>query len=56
MGTVLRLPIVQTDDWPAAIETLHQAGFETIAAVLDPAADAALRIARPGTTCDPARQ
>jgi tRNA G18 (ribose-2'-O)-methylase SpoU len=39
MGTVLRLPIVQTDDWAAAVKTLHQAGFETIAAVLDPAAE-----------------
>jgi tRNA G18 (ribose-2'-O)-methylase SpoU len=39
MGTVLRLPIVQTDNWEAAVKTLHQAGHETIAAVLDPAAE-----------------
>ena len=39
MGTVLRLPIVQTDDWNAAVETLHGAGFETIATVLDTTAE-----------------
>ena len=39
MGTVLRLPIVQTDDWPTAIATLHAARFETIAAVLGPDAE-----------------
>jgi tRNA G18 (ribose-2'-O)-methylase SpoU len=39
MGTVLRLPIVQADDWTAALQTLHQAGFETIATMVDPAAE-----------------
>ena len=37
MGTVLRLPIVQTDDWNSALATLHRSGFETIATVLDAA-------------------
>ncbi len=39
MGSVLRLPLVQTDDWPRVLTTLHAAGFESIAAVLDPAAE-----------------
>jgi tRNA G18 (ribose-2'-O)-methylase SpoU len=39
MGSVLRLPIVQTDDWPGVLTTLHAAGFESIAAILDPAAE-----------------
>jgi tRNA G18 (ribose-2'-O)-methylase SpoU len=39
MGSVLRLPIVQTDDWHAALETLHRAGFETLATVVDPTAE-----------------
>ncbi|HLJ10492.1 MAG TPA: RNA methyltransferase [Planctomycetaceae bacterium] len=38
MGSVLRLPIVQTDDWPAVLESLHRAGFETIATVVEPGA------------------
>lgn len=38
MGSVLSLPIVQSDDWPAVLETLHAHDFETIATVL--AADA----------------
>jgi tRNA G18 (ribose-2'-O)-methylase SpoU len=38
MGAVLRLPIVQTDDWAATLASLHQAGIEAIACVLDPAA------------------
>jgi tRNA G18 (ribose-2'-O)-methylase SpoU len=35
MGSVLRLPIVRTDDWRFVLETLHQHEFETIAAVID---------------------
>lgn len=35
MGTVLRLPIVQTDDWSSVVSTIHEAGFESCAAVLD---------------------
>lgn len=35
MGTVLFLPIVQTDDWEGALAALERARFETIAAVLD---------------------
>ncbi len=38
MGTVFRLPIIQTDDWNLVLESLNGAGFETIATVLDPAA------------------
>lgn len=34
MGSVLTLPIVQTDDWPAVLATLHSARFETVATVL----------------------
>jgi tRNA G18 (ribose-2'-O)-methylase SpoU len=48
MGSVLKLPIVQTDDWNAALTTLHRCGFESIATVLDPDA-AALRT----STCPP---
>src|SRR5262249_50449765 len=40
MGSVLRMPIVQTDDWNEALATLHRSGFESIATVLDQ--DAAL--------------
>lgn len=39
MGSVLQLPIVQTDDWGLVVETLHQTGFETIATVLDSSAE-----------------
>ena len=48
MGSVLRLPVVQTDDWPGVLTTLHAAGFESIAAVLDPAAEL-VDIAPPAT-------
>jgi tRNA G18 (ribose-2'-O)-methylase SpoU len=44
MGRVLRMPIVQTDDWNGALMTLHRSGFESIATVLDPDA-VALRAA-----------
>lgn len=39
MGAVLRLPIVQTDDWEFVLASLERAGFETIAAVLDDGAE-----------------
>lgn len=39
MGSVLQLPILQTDDWPFVLQTLNQAGFETIATVLDASAE-----------------
>jgi tRNA G18 (ribose-2'-O)-methylase SpoU len=39
MGTVLKLPIIQTDDWLGTLETLHAAGFETIAAVVSESAE-----------------
>ena len=39
MGTVFRLPVIQTDDWPAMLSTLQQAGVETVASVLDPQAE-----------------
>jgi tRNA G18 (ribose-2'-O)-methylase SpoU len=49
MGTVLKLPIVQTDDWHATVATLHCAGFTTLATVVDPTAEPL-----PGARC-PAR-
>jgi tRNA G18 (ribose-2'-O)-methylase SpoU len=39
MGSVLRFPIVQTDNWHFVLETLHQNGFETIAAMVATAAE-----------------
>ena len=39
MGSVLRLPVIQSDDWAGVLERLHAADFESIAAVLDPAAE-----------------
>ena len=36
MGAVFRVPVVQTDDWNAALGALHSVGFETVAAVIDP--------------------
>lgn len=47
MGTVLRLPIVQTDAWEAIVEGLHAAGIETVATVLDPNAEPLASTARP---------
>jgi tRNA G18 (ribose-2'-O)-methylase SpoU len=47
MGSVLRLPIVQTDNWQFVLETLHQNGFETIAAVVEPAAEPLASASRP---------
>ena len=34
MGSVLTLPIVQTEDWIRVLRTLHDAGFESVATVL----------------------
>ncbi len=39
MGTVFRLPVIQTDDWPAMLATLKRAGVETAATVLNPQAE-----------------
>lgn len=39
MGTVFRLPVIQTDNWPAMLSTLQQAGVETAATVLNPHAE-----------------
>ena len=39
MGTVFRLPVIQTDDWPAMLATLQQAGVEMAATVLDSRAE-----------------
>jgi tRNA G18 (ribose-2'-O)-methylase SpoU len=47
MGSVLQLPIVQTDDWPHVLDTLHAAGFESIATVLDPSGTMLGNIGRP---------
>jgi tRNA G18 (ribose-2'-O)-methylase SpoU len=38
MGAVFRIPIVQTDDWDSVLDLLHGAGFDSVAAVLDPTA------------------
>lgn len=47
MGSVLRLPIVQTDDWSRVVTILDQAEFETIATVLDPTAEPLADARRP---------
>lgn len=47
MGSVLQLPIVQTDDWGNVLTTLEAVGFETIALVLDPAAEVLSAVQRP---------
>src|SRR5262249_23777783 len=47
MGAVLRLPIAQTEEWDGTIESLKDAGFETIATVVDPEAEALWGAARP---------
>jgi tRNA G18 (ribose-2'-O)-methylase SpoU len=39
MGTVLQLPVVQTDAWSDIFEALQRHDFDTIAAVIDPAAE-----------------
>lgn len=39
MGTVLKLPIIQTDCWKEVFEALHRQDFDTIATVIDPAAE-----------------
>lgn len=39
MGAVLRLPVIQTDDWNAVLDIVHSFGFESIATVLDVAAE-----------------
>ncbi len=39
MGTVLQLAIIQTDAWSEIFEALHRHEFDTIATVIDPAAE-----------------
>jgi tRNA G18 (ribose-2'-O)-methylase SpoU len=39
MGTIFRMPVIQTDDWPHTLLALQQAGIEVAATVLDPAAE-----------------
>jgi tRNA G18 (ribose-2'-O)-methylase SpoU len=39
MGTVFSLRIIRVDDSIAALSPLHEAGFETVATVLDPSAE-----------------
>lgn len=46
MGTVFRLPVIQTDDWPAMLTKLKQAGVETAATVLNPHAERLLTAER----------
>lgn len=49
MGTVLQLPMIQTDAWAEVFSTLHHHDFVTIATVIDPAAEslsAASRVPR----------
>jgi len=40
MGSVLQLPIVQTDAWADVFAALHRHNYETIATVIDPTAPA----------------
>ncbi|MGQ0634339.1 MAG: TrmH family RNA methyltransferase [Planctomycetaceae bacterium] len=47
MGSVLRLPIVQTDEWVTVVDALAEAGFETIAAVVSPDAEPLAQAHRP---------
>ena len=39
MGTVFRLPVIQTGDWQGMLATLKRGGVETAATVLDPTAE-----------------
>lgn len=39
MGSILRLPCLQTDDIPKCLQALREAGIELTATVLDPAAE-----------------
>lgn len=47
MGTVFRLPVIQTDDWPGTLAALTQAEIETAATVLDPSAERLISAQRP---------
>ncbi len=47
MGTVFRLPLIQTDDWPGTLATLKAARIETAATVLSPAAEQLISARRP---------
>ena len=39
MGTVLQLPLIQTDNWVEVFAALHRHDFDTIATVIEPAAE-----------------
>lgn len=47
MGSVLQLPIVQTEDWPLVLDTIHAGGFTSLATVLDPVAELLASFVRP---------
>ena len=47
MGTAFRLPVIQTADWPGTLQALQDAGIETAATVLDPAAERLMSAQRP---------
>jgi tRNA G18 (ribose-2'-O)-methylase SpoU len=46
MGSVLQLPIIQTDAWTEVFAALHRHDFTTIATVIDPAAESLATAAR----------
>lgn len=46
MGTVFRLPVIQTNDWPKMLATLREARVETAATVLNPQAEQLITAAR----------
>lgn len=47
MGTVFRLPVIQTDDWPGTITALKAARIEIAATVLNPTAEQLISAQRP---------
>lgn len=47
MGTVFKLPVVQTNDWPATLAALKRARIESAATVLNPAAEQLANSQRP---------
>lgn len=47
MGAVLRLPVIETDDWDDAFATLHKADCTSVATILDPTAEVLNHAPRP---------
>jgi tRNA G18 (ribose-2'-O)-methylase SpoU len=47
MGAVLRLPVIETDDWKEVFATLHAEDCTSVATVLDPTADLLGKMPRP---------